>query len=82
MRGTSGHGSMPLRTDNALVKAAEVVRRIDAYRPRTKILDLWRQFVESADLPPDIAAALVDPDKVYEMAAAFPDVGLARMMHA
>src|SRR5439155_15528184 len=27
VRGTPGHGSMPLRTDNALVKAAEVVRR-------------------------------------------------------
>jgi acetylornithine deacetylase/succinyl-diaminopimelate desuccinylase-like protein len=82
VRGTPGHGSMPFRTDNALVKAADVVRRLDEYRPKTKILDLWRQFVESADLPPDIAAALVDPDKVYEMAAAFPDVGLARMMHA
>src|SRR5207244_8282863 len=28
IRGTPGHGSMPFRTDNALVKAAEVVRRM------------------------------------------------------
>src|SRR5688572_22267411 len=37
VRGTPGHGSQPFRTDNALVKAAEVVRRIDAYRPETRI---------------------------------------------
>src|SRR6266513_4265753 len=33
VRGTPGHGSMPLRTDNALVKAAEVVRRVAEFRP-------------------------------------------------
>ena len=33
-RGTPGHGSMPFGTDNALVKAAEVVRRLAAFRPR------------------------------------------------
>ena len=48
IRGTPGHGSMPFRTDNALVKAAEVVRRIHEYRPQTKILDLWRRFVQGA----------------------------------
>ena len=34
VRGTPGHGSQPFRTDNALVTAAEVVRRIAEYRPR------------------------------------------------
>src|SRR5262249_22197668 len=37
IRGTPGHGSMPSRTDNALVKAAEVVRPIAAYPPPTPI---------------------------------------------
>ena len=33
--GTPGHGSMPFGTDNALVKAAEVVRRIARLPPRS-----------------------------------------------
>ena len=37
VKGTPGHGSQPLRTDNALVKAAEVVRRIDEYRPEAQL---------------------------------------------
>jgi acetylornithine deacetylase/succinyl-diaminopimelate desuccinylase-like protein len=35
VKGTPGHGSQPFRTDNALVTAAEVVRRIADYRPQT-----------------------------------------------
>jgi acetylornithine deacetylase/succinyl-diaminopimelate desuccinylase-like protein len=82
VKGTPGHGSMPYRTDNALVTAAEVVRRLDAYRPQTKILDLWRRFVESSDLPDEMTALLLDPDRVEELTASFPDIGLARMVHA
>ena len=33
VKGTPGHGSQPFRTDNALVKASEVVRRLGSYRP-------------------------------------------------
>ena len=33
VHGTPGHGSQPFRTDNALVTAAEVVRRIAEYQP-------------------------------------------------
>ena len=33
VHGTPGHGSQPFHTDNALVTAAEVVRRIAEYRP-------------------------------------------------
>ena len=35
-----GHGSQPFRTDNALVTAAEVVRRIAEYRPQAQIHDV------------------------------------------
>jgi acetylornithine deacetylase/succinyl-diaminopimelate desuccinylase-like protein len=82
VRGTPGHGSMPLRTDNALVKAAEVVRRIAEYQPETKIHEVWRRFVEEADLPPDMTRMLVDPEAVRSFYTSFPDVGLARMVHA
>ena len=43
VRGTAGHGSQPYRTDNALVTAAEVVRRIDAFEPATQIHEIWQR---------------------------------------
>ncbi|MBI4260847.1 MAG: M20/M25/M40 family metallo-hydrolase [Actinobacteria bacterium] len=80
--GTSGHGSMPLRTDNALVKAAEVVRRIAEYRPTTRIPEVWRRFVEGLDLPAEIAEVLLDPAGVAAFVESFDDVGVAREVHA
>lgn len=82
VKGTPGHGSMPFRTDNALIKAAEVVRRIAQYPAETTIIDAWRGFVEKMDLPPEMAEVLVDPTRLEQFAATFPDVGLARMIHA
>ncbi|HET6811302.1 MAG TPA: M20/M25/M40 family metallo-hydrolase [Acidimicrobiales bacterium] len=80
--GTPGHASQPLRTDNALVKAAEVVKRIDAYRPQARIEESWRRFVAALGLPPDIAGALVDPARVMEVCESLPMLGLARQAHA
>jgi acetylornithine deacetylase/succinyl-diaminopimelate desuccinylase-like protein len=82
VRGTSGHGSMPFRTDNAVVKAAEVIRRIAEFRPDTDVPEVWRRFVDAAGLPPDIADALRDPAKVESFAESAPDIGIARTVHA
>jgi acetylornithine deacetylase/succinyl-diaminopimelate desuccinylase-like protein len=82
VRGTPGHGSMPFRTDNALVTAAEVVRRLAAFQPKARILPVWRQYVEGLELAPDLTAALTDPDRVREAALAMKQVGLARVVHA
>jgi len=82
VRGTPGHGSIPFRTDNALVKAAEVVRRISQCATETRITDIWRRFVESADLPPDMTEMLLDPKAVSEFIETTPDVGMARMVQA
>ena len=73
---------MPLRTDNALVKAAEVVRRIAEYQPETQIHDVWRRFVEGADLPEEMARMLLDPQAVRSFSQSVEDIGLARMVHA
>ena len=88
VKGTPGHGSMPFRTDNALVKAAEVVRRIHDYRPQTRILDLWRGFVEGAQLPDELSRPLLDADGVVAVAEPFlPDsslkyrAGIAQQKH-
>jgi acetylornithine deacetylase/succinyl-diaminopimelate desuccinylase-like protein len=81
VRGTAGHGSRPLRTDNALVKAAEVVRRLASHRPRPLITDTWRETVALLGLDDDLRAALVDPERVWAAIDELP-IDLARTAHA
>jgi acetylornithine deacetylase/succinyl-diaminopimelate desuccinylase-like protein len=81
VRGTPGHGSQPFRTDNALVTAAEVVRRIAQYEPDTQIHASWRRFVEGMHLEPELAAGLLDPDAFNDALAELP-LGIARHWHA
>ncbi len=78
--GTPGHASQPFRTDNALVTAAEVVRRLSEYRPQTVVHDTWRRFIEGV-FPPDFAGPLTDADRLYDFCGQLP-VGLARQAHA
>ncbi len=80
VKGTPGHGSQPLRTDNALVTAAEVVRRLDEYQPETMIHDIWRRFVEGM-FPGDLGDLLLDPASLRELVQTLP-LGLARQAHA
>ena len=82
--GTPGHGSMPFGTDNALVKAAEVVRRLVAYRAPARITDTWRSYAAALDLPEDLRAALVDPARVWEACERLQvdDPRLAKFAHA
>ncbi len=83
VRGTPGHGSMPLRTDNALVKAARIVERLASHRPETHIEGIWRQFVESVKLPDEMTRLLLDPDSLNAFCESDgTDLGLARMVHA
>src|SRR5207247_9593955 len=82
VKGTPGHGSMPFRTDNALVTAAEVVRRVAQYQPKAIILDEWRTYVAELELPKEPEAALTDPARVLEAAGHLEPLGLARIAHA
>jgi acetylornithine deacetylase/succinyl-diaminopimelate desuccinylase-like protein len=82
IRGTAGHASMPHRTDNAVIKAAEVVRRIAEYEPNTHITDTWRRFVVDAELPEQIARVLLDPAGVRAFVRDSGDIGVARTVHA
>jgi acetylornithine deacetylase/succinyl-diaminopimelate desuccinylase-like protein len=81
VHGTPGHGSMPFGADNALVTAAEIVRRLAEHRARPFIGDAWRAQVGTMSLPPDLRAALLDPDRVDDTIAALP-VPIARACHA
>jgi acetylornithine deacetylase/succinyl-diaminopimelate desuccinylase-like protein len=82
VRGTPGHGSMPFGTDNALVKAAEVISRLSTFRPKAGISDLWRAYVQALDVPDDLRAALVDPARAWDAAAAVGDARLAKFANA
>jgi acetylornithine deacetylase/succinyl-diaminopimelate desuccinylase-like protein len=64
IRGTPGHGSSPYRSDNALVTAAEVVRRLAEYRPVPRVTDLWRRRVEALPLDDELRRALLDPGRI------------------
>ena len=79
--GTAGHASQPFRTDNALVTAAEVVRRLHEFRPPTVMHDVWRRFVESVGYPPELTAPLLKEDGFVELCETLP-LGMARQFHA
>jgi len=80
--GTPGHASQPLRTDNALVKAAEVVRRIDEYRPQAELHEAWVRFIHGLGFPPELSEPLLDPDRIDAFCDELPLLGLARQAHA
>jgi acetylornithine deacetylase/succinyl-diaminopimelate desuccinylase-like protein len=79
--GTPGHASQPFRTDNALVTAAEVVRRLSEFRPQTTIHDTWRAYVEQMGFTGERAAALLEPEGFEERMQSLP-LGLARVAQA
>ena len=81
VHGTPGHASQPFRTDNALVTAAEIVRRLADYRPPTMIHDTWRRFIEGIDFGPEWNANLLDEHKLRDFCEELP-LGLARQAHA
>jgi len=81
VRGTPGHASQPFRTDNALVTAAEIVKRLAEYRPPTQIHDTWRRFIEGVDFGPEWNANLLNEETLADFCEELP-IGLARQAHA
>jgi acetylornithine deacetylase/succinyl-diaminopimelate desuccinylase-like protein len=80
--GTPGHGSMPFRIDNALVKAAAVVQRLADYRPAPRFHELWPARVESLDVPDELKRQLLDPREIDAALAALPSAPAAAHFHA
>jgi len=81
VKGTPSHGSMPFGADNALVKAAEVIRRLALYRPNAQISDVWKAQVAVMPLPDHVKAGLIDPARIWETIETLPPP-LARTCHA
>jgi acetylornithine deacetylase/succinyl-diaminopimelate desuccinylase-like protein len=72
---------MPFGADNALITAAEIVRRLAEFRPPARLDDIWRGQVASLDVPDDLRAALLDPATVWDTIASLPPAA-ARIAHA
>ena len=81
VHGTPAHGSMPYGADNALITAAEVVRRLSTYRTVPNLGDIWQAYVDGLDVSTDVRAALNDPAHVYETLATL-DPAVSRYAHA
>ena len=79
--GSPGHGSMPYGTDNALLRAAEVVRRIGEYRPPTRLDDAWRSFVKGMGIPDELAGPLLEVEGFVDKLQFLP-AGIAKMAYS
>ncbi|HEX3542066.1 MAG TPA: M20/M25/M40 family metallo-hydrolase [Acidimicrobiales bacterium] len=82
VRGTPAHGSMPFGADNAIIKAAEIVRRLAAFRPRAEIGELWRTYVANNVVDQELRAALLDPERIWAACQACDDARMAKFWHA
>jgi acetylornithine deacetylase/succinyl-diaminopimelate desuccinylase-like protein len=81
VKGTPGHGSMPYKSDNALVKASELITRIAKYKAPLHLQELWKGFVEGIDLPAVQRIALTTP-ATFDAALDRLPPGVDKMMYA
>lgn len=72
VKGTPGHGSRPYNTDNALVKAADVVRKLAQYSPAPKLDELWGAKIRAMGLSAELTAKLLDPVRLDEALTELP----------
>ncbi len=79
--GEPGHGSMPYGTDNAIAKAAEIVRRIEAYNPGARIDEMFISRIKAMGFDPEIESQMLDPGRIREGLAQI-EPGLARNLHS
>ena len=82
VKGTPGHGSMPFGADNAVLKAAEVIRRLGEYKPNARLTEMWQHQVSTLDLEADVKDALLNPTSVWEAISKLDSPALARHLHA
>ena len=82
VRGTPGHGSMPFRSDNALLKAATVIQLLGEYQPPPRFHELWRGQVAALGVDDETEAALLDEGSLDEVLGALPSAPTAGFLHA
>lgn len=79
--GSPGHGSMPYKTDNAMVKAAAIVSRIAAYDPGAQLDEMFESRVRALGLSDDLQQKLLDPARLTDALAELP-IDLGRNLHS
>jgi acetylornithine deacetylase/succinyl-diaminopimelate desuccinylase-like protein len=77
IHGTPGHASSPYKTDNALITAAEVVRRLAEFRPPPELSGTWRRLVEGLGLPDELLVEESFRDTIDQM-----PLGFGRIAHS
>jgi acetylornithine deacetylase/succinyl-diaminopimelate desuccinylase-like protein len=82
VRGAPGHGSMPYRSDNALVKAAAVIQRLASYNPPARFTELWPIRVSTLDVDDETKAILLDEERIDDVLASMPNAKAAAQLHA
>ncbi len=83
-KGRPGHGSAPYGADSALHKMVAALSGIFETPMPAAIIPEWVEFVRSLDVDPELAEALVDPDRVDQAidTLAVTDPLFARYAHA
>ncbi|MCY7300747.1 MAG: M20/M25/M40 family metallo-hydrolase, partial [Ilumatobacteraceae bacterium] len=79
--GTPSHGSMPYATDNAVVTAAEIIRRISSHAGTARTGALWDALLRTSSLPTALVEKLADPAQLDDALAHLPPM-VARRFHA
>jgi len=82
IHGTPGHGSRPFRADNALITAAEVIRRLTEYRPNPLLNEIWEGQVTALGYEGEFREALLDPLRVWDAIAGIKSTATAARLHA
>lgn len=80
--GRPGHGSMPFRSDNALIKAAAVIQRLADYAPPPRFTELWTERVDSLPVDAETKAAMLNADTLDQLLTDMPNKGSAAYLHA
>ena len=81
IKGKPGHGSRPYGADNALIKAAEVVRRLSSYSPNPVLSEQWKRRIDSLELPAELRNRLNSEAALNEALADLP-AGDGAFLHA
>jgi len=81
IHGEPGHGSMPYLADSALIKAAEVVRRLADFNPEPRLDEMFAARVRAMGLSAEMQRRLLDPDELYAALGEL-DTGMARNLHS
>jgi acetylornithine deacetylase/succinyl-diaminopimelate desuccinylase-like protein len=81
VRGSPGHGSMPYRTDNAMVKAAAIVTRIAEYDPGARLEELFALRVRALGLSDELQEKLLDPARLRDALTELR-IDLGRNLHS